>query len=48
MYLFYFPNLLLNYIDDKMIRDLNKKDLNLIVTEIRTFKEKETCLLKFE
>ena len=42
------PHRFVNIMDDKTVKELNKKDLNMIITEIKTFNEKETVLIKFE
>nr|WP_084986640.1 hypothetical protein [Vibrio cholerae]ORP61685.1 hypothetical protein B7954_05225 [Vibrio cholerae] len=42
------PKRFISIIDDKTVKELNKKDLNLIITDIKTFDDKETVLVKFE
>ena len=42
------PRRFVNIMDDKTVKELNKKDLSMIITEIKTFNEKETVLIKFE
>ena len=42
------PYRFVSIIDDKTVKELNKKDLNLIVTEIKNFDDKQTVLVKFE
>lgn len=47
-YKVHLPKRFTNIIDDKTVKELNKKDLSLIVTEIKVFNDKETVLVKFE
>ena len=42
------PNRFVTVMDDKIIKEMNRKNLSLIITEIKTFKDKETVLIDFE
>ena len=41
------PNRFIGKLDDKKIKELNRKNLELRITEFKTFNTKETALIEF-